>query len=312
MWWDIIEMIFWVGITDDDWYEQLSWLKPDEINFWQPGPTPPRRMEPGTPFLFKLHSPKNFVVGGGFFVRFSVLPCFLAWKVYGQNNGVRSLQQLVDRMTHYRHSAQSQGSQIGCNLLVDPFFFPEADWIPIPENFSRHIQRGLTYDTSEKYGADLWAAVQERLARVSLFRSSGSMDGNERYGAPQIVAPRLGQCAFRIAVTDAYHRKCAITTEKTLPALDAAHIKDYSESGPHEIANGLLLRADIHSLFDEGYVTINPAFEFLVSQRVEAEFSNGREYRRFHGLRLPNIPDAESDLPARKYLEWHNEHRFRD
>lgn len=305
-------MLFWVGITDDDWFEHLSILRPDEVNFWQPGPKPPRRMEPGTPFLFKLHSPRNFVVGGGFFVRFTVLPCFLAWKVYGENNGVRSLQQLIDRMTHYRHAAQTSGSQIGCNLLVDPFFFPERDWIPIPENFSLNIQRGLTYDTADRYGAPLWAAVQERLTRIALHNSEGSLEDEARYGMEYVMRPRMGQRAFRIAVTDAYHRRCAITVEKTLPALDAAHIKDYSESGPHLISNGLLLRADIHSLFDEGYVTIDPGYNFRVSGRIEQEFNNGKEYRQFHGLRLPNLPDAEGDRPAREFLEWHNQYRFRD
>ena len=89
-------MIFWVGITDDDWFEHLSSIKPDEVNFWQPGPTPPRKnMEPGTLFLFKLHSPRNYIVGGGFFVRFTKLPCYLAWNAFEEKNGVESLSSLL-------------------------------------------------------------------------------------------------------------------------------------------------------------------------------------------------------------------------
>ena len=64
-------MQFWVGITDGDWYDYLAALEPDEVNFWQPSARPPRNMEPGWPFLFKLHSPDNFTVGGEFFVRFT-------------------------------------------------------------------------------------------------------------------------------------------------------------------------------------------------------------------------------------------------
>ena len=48
-----------------------------------------------------------------------------------------------------------------------------------------------------------------------------------------------------------------MTRERTLPALEAAHIKPYNDSGPHDVRNGLLLRSDIHKLFDTGYVTIS-------------------------------------------------------
>ena len=70
------------------------------------------------------------------------------------------------------------------------------------------------------------------------------------HGAPTLVRPRLGQGAFRLAVTDAYERRCAVTDEKTLPILDAAHIRAFSAGGEHDVGNGLLLRTDIHRLFD--------------------------------------------------------------
>jgi len=303
-------MIFWVGITDDDWFAYLSSIKPDEVNFWQPGPTPPRKMEPGTLFLFKLHSPHNFVVGGGYFVRFTVLPCFLAWEAFGEKNGVTSLQELIDRMTHYRHSQQTSGSEIGCNILVEPFFFPEEDWIPIPENWSPPIQRGLTYDTNNKYGAELWQAVQQRITHNVTSREEVEDIDTERYGNEYLMRARLGQGSFRILVTDAYHRRCAVTNEKTLPALEAAHIKSYSKSGPHRTSNGLLLRADIHRLFDDGYVTLDPDLRFLVSERVREQFENGREYYRFNGAKLQNLPDSINDLPSKEFIKWHNEQRF--
>ena len=65
-------------------------------------------------------------------------------------------------------------------------------------------------------------------------------------------------------VTDIYHRRCAVTQERTLPALEAAHIRPYGEGGEHEPRNGLLLRRDIHSLFDAGYVTVTPSLHFEV------------------------------------------------
>ena len=72
-------MQFWVGVTDKSWFEFLSTRAPDEVNFWQPSPRPLAEfLEPGVPFLFKLHAPDNFIVGGGSFVRFSALPARLA------------------------------------------------------------------------------------------------------------------------------------------------------------------------------------------------------------------------------------------
>jgi putative restriction endonuclease len=77
-----------------------------------------------------------------------------------------------------------------------------------------------------------------------------------RYGKPLLVWPRIGQGVFRIAVTDAYGRACAVTGEHSLPALEAAHIRPYAAEGLHDVANGLLLRSDLHRLFDKGYVTV--------------------------------------------------------
>jgi putative restriction endonuclease len=85
-------MKIWVGITDYDWFSFLRGLAPDEVNFWQPsGNRRFKLLQPGEPFLFRLHSPRNFIVGGGFFFRYSALPCSLAWPAFGLRNGVADL-----------------------------------------------------------------------------------------------------------------------------------------------------------------------------------------------------------------------------
>jgi putative restriction endonuclease len=92
------------------------------------------------------------------------------------------------------------------------------------------------------------------------------------------VVPRLGQGTFRVVVAEAYGRSLAATGEHSLPALDAAHIRSYSDEGPHEVRNGVLLRADLHRLFDQGYVTITPDQRFEVSKRLREDYSNGPSY----------------------------------
>ena len=129
----------WVGVTDGDWFESLQALDPDEVNFWQPSGN--RRfaaIECGEPFLFKLHSPKNYIVGGGFFVRYAALPCSLAWSAFGEKNGVADFESFIVRIHKYRRSAPlERDPTIGCSILTEPFFWSEDKWIPIPADWSK-------------------------------------------------------------------------------------------------------------------------------------------------------------------------------
>jgi putative restriction endonuclease len=130
-----------------------------------------------------------------------------------------------------------------------------------------------------------------------------------RFGRPVLITPRIGQGAFRVAVTDAYERRCALTRERTLPILDAAHIRAYGSGGGHEITNGLLLRTDIHRLFDLGYVTAATDGRFEVGKRLHEDFENGQHYYQMHGQSLWQ-PNDRRLRPSREVLEWHQSHRF--
>lgn len=101
-------------------------------------------------------------------------------------------------------------------------------------------------------------------------------------------------------------KRCAITGEKTLPVLESAHIKPYSSSGPHWVNNGLLLRSDLHKLFDNGYVTITSDYRIEVSSRIRKEFAIGREYYQYHGKELLILPEKIIERPGKQFIEWHN------
>lgn len=132
-----------------------------------------------------------------------------------------------------------------------------------------------------------------------------------RYGAPQIVRLRLGQGAFRALVTEAYERRCVITSEKTLPVLEAAHVQPFNAGGPHEVANGLLLRSDLHRLYDLGYVTVEPdERRLLVSRRIRDEFEKGRHYYALEGV-MARLPGLGFDSVTSERLRYHAEHVFR-
>ena len=100
-----------------------------------------------------------------------------------------------------------------------------------------------------------------------------------------------------------------VTSERTLPALEAAHIRDYQDLPSHSINNGILFRADIHKLFDAGYVTVTPEHRFEVSRRIKEEFENGRQYYALHGTEI-RLPENPANRPAVEALWWHNEQRY--
>ncbi len=77
------------------------------------------------------------------------------------------------------------------------------------------------------------------------------------------------------------------------------------------MGNGLLLRSDLHKLFDKHYITIDADDKtILISSRIQEEFSNGKEYYRFDGQPLKVLPKLLADQPAQQYLRHHNERFF--
>lgn len=305
-----------VGVTDYDWFRFLSSIDGiDEVNFWQPsGHQSFRALNPGEPFLFKLHHPRNYIVGGGFFAHNSTLPVSLAWATFQEKNGATSLLEMRERIEKYRKipPLPSDDYQIGCILLEQPFFFQEDQWIKIPKDWKSNIVRGKGYDLLTSPGKELWEEVQLRLTSIESISSQIRflIDPKRRFGEPILVHPRLGQGSFRVIVTDAYQRRCAVTQERTLPALEALHIKPFSIGGPHSIDNGILFRSDIHKLFDSGYVTISPDYSFEVSRRIREEFENGRDYYAMNGNTL-HLPENKIMHPNRDFLDWHNNNVFR-
>ncbi len=299
-----------IAVTDSNWFEMLRHQTDlSEVNFWAPSAVNFRALQPGELFLFKLHAPRNVIVGGGVFTYANALPCSLAWETFGEKNGAHSAREMRTRIAKYRKAAPDDRSDfaIGCRILTQPFFFDEPDWIEVPSSWSPNIVSFKRYSTDDQEGLRLWEAVSERMARQS---GPGLAEDQARYGSPHLIRPRLGQGGFRVLVTENYGRRCAVTQERTLPALEAAHIRPYGDGGGHEVRNGLLLRRDIHSLFDAGYVTVTPELRFEVSGRIREEFENGRHYYALHGQTI-TAPAEATSRPDPAALTWHNEQCFR-
>ena len=295
-----------LAVTDDKWFEFLR-RRSDlgEVNFWSPSPRPFRALAPGELFLFKLRSPRNAIVGGGIFAHANVMPCSLAWSAFGEANGATTANEMRARISQYRQTDLDSRSdfEIGCRILTQPFFLEEPEWIDVPSDWGQNTVRFKTYTTSDRTGAILWELASRHLPPVEGHRLA---EERPRFGEPYLIKPRLGQGAFRTLVTDIYNRRCAVTRERVLPALEAAHIRPYGDGGTHEATNGILLRRDIHSLFDAGYVTITPNLRFRVSGSIREEFDNGKHYYDLdnQAIELPADTTLHPDLDA---LAWHSE-----
>ena len=170
------------------------------------------------------------------------------------------------------------------------------------------------YDSNEAQGSEIWQSVQSRM--VAAFDSTNiqgpviAAEQGEKYGASISVRPRLGQSSFRVLVTDAYQRRCAITGENTLVALEAAHIVPFSGDGGHDVRNGLLLRADFHRLFDVGLVGVTPDLKIRISPRIRETWFNGKAYYILDGKPLAVVPTHPSMRPDPDRLQWHMKNRF--
>jgi putative restriction endonuclease len=90
---------------------------------------------------------------------------------------------------------------------------------------------------------------------------------------------RVGQQAFKALVQDVYGLRCAITGDKVVPVVQAAHIRPVTDAGENRVDNGLLLRSDVHTLFDRGYLAVHPEKKtLLVSPRLHRDWGNGEEF----------------------------------
>jgi hypothetical protein len=125
-------------------------------------------------------------------------------------------------------------------------------------------------------------------------------DADERRKIFRAIAQRQGQPAFRQKLLVAYGGACAMTGCNAEPALEAAHILPYKGDYTHHVQNGLLLRADLHTLFDRGLLAIDTReFSIIVAKPLQ-----GTTYMELHD-KLLRLPPRAVDRPSREALDQH-------
>ncbi len=115
----------------------------------------------------------------------------------------------------------------------------------------------------------------------------------------QAIWSRRGQRQFRRRLLESYGGRCAITGCKTIAVLEAAHITPYSEEQHYDVGRGILLRADIHTLFDLALVSIDPD-----SRKVVVKPVAGHDYGQYAN-RIVARPMDERLSPTQEELTTH-------
>jgi putative restriction endonuclease len=313
-------MRIYVYPTDKRWFDYLEAKRGlDEVNFWRPGGQVAfKGLSEGEILLFRLKSPINQIAGGGVFLRAGLLPLSLMWESFGEKNGTSSIDLFRAAIAKFKKvsppSLLPLDTSLGYVILLDPVFLPPAQWIPVPDDFPLELVQGKAYDAAMGTGRELFLWAQSELFRQRPRIVSEVQAGDENLGptiGPEaLVRRRLGQGAFKIVVTEIYQRRCAITGERTLPVLEAAHIQPVSAGGEHRASNGLLLRSDIHRLFDLGYVGIDADLRFRVSEALRESWHNGRVYYDLD-KREVRPPENAALRPSRELLSWHMQNVYR-
>jgi putative restriction endonuclease len=304
-----------VGVTDSSWYHFLA-ARPEvtEVNFWQPsGAREFRVLAPGEPFFFKTHYPDNKLVGGGFFSDSARLRVSEAWDVFGDANGVGSVEEMRARIGRYRRApiGATEDPVIGCLFVRDVCFFPPDLIAAPPPHFAPNIVQGKSYDLADPSVAPYFAGLLQLTlgATVQIDFSQPWHRPGPVFGDPRLAPYRLGQRSFQAVVLDAYHRRCAISGTHIPPVLQAAHIRPVTAGGEHRLDNGMLLRSDVHTLFDRGYLGVDTKYRLRVSPRLREDFGNGDQFYAKEG-ELIELPERRVDRPERHFLEWHLDEVF--
>ena len=153
------------------------------------------------------------------------------------------------------------------------------------------------HEYDAKTGENLIVRGVKRIGDLIEVDEDGDDEGPTDERQLRAIQSRRGQREFRAKLLSAWKCRCAVTGSSIDGLLEAAHIVPHAEGGSYRTSNGLLLRSDIHTLFDLGLISVDEFYRVHISKKIE--FS---EYRQYHGRTIDRCPDHGSDAPAREGL----------
>lgn len=204
-----------------------------------------------------------------------------AWKKFGPNNGCDSYASFKDKLGVYNKSIEDDKT-IGAICLSDVVFFDDNNFIDLDLiNVEWH---NCIVKFKRYYNEDPIISCHQ-INNTENFRLIPKAPKKKKHSE---TTQREGQSEFRQKVASAYCHKCCITGESCADLLEAAHIQGYISKESNHIQNGLLLRVDLHKMFDSGLLAIEENYRVIVSKIVTSEY-----YQSFNGKPI--------SLPCDKY-----------
>ncbi|MBF9521997.1 hypothetical protein BKG83_20685 [Mycobacteroides chelonae] len=183
-----------------------------------------------------------------------------------------SLEPIIKYTAHYDKRWQA----------IDGALTFESIW-PLLGGSTQNSIRPIDVDGLEELLRTISASVPGHDAPTDV-----SIDGGRRQA--QVLA-RINQGQFRTGLLRAYGLSCAVTGRCPAEALEAAHILPYAVHESHKVDEGLLLRADIHRLFDAGHLAINPD---TFSVEIDTSLAQHPLYFALHGQKITQTPSTEA------------------
>ncbi|WOJ89750.1 HNH endonuclease signature motif containing protein [Methylocapsa polymorpha] len=176
---------------------------------------------------------------------------------------VRGNEAYLDYAGEHARYNERTGFDLGTLKLI----FTDPSRKCIREVQWRELKDGAEFETRDVECYERSMPVEE----LGAFSPLNLEDGRKRI--EQMVTLRQGQPAFRYALMNAYERRCAITGCTIEEVLEAAHISPYLGDHTNDVTNGLLLRADIHTLFDRGLIKVDRNYRISASDHIRRDYS---------------------------------------
>lgn len=289
--------MFAISPTDIDWFNFLrSEGLNSEINFWTPTPWNISGLTKEDKLYFMLKSPIRKIGGYGQFVEYKNISVNEAWNKYGFKNGCASKRELIERLDSYKASNSSDersvmDTEIGCIVLTNAMFFDDDKFINLENyalDFKRHIVKIKYFNELDPLESEISKTTKDfELLSIN----------SEKLKKSRLVTERKGQGNFRAIITRAYSNKCCITNEPTPELVEAAHIQSYIDENSNHVKNGLLLRVDLHKLYDNGLLYIDDFYAVHVSPEVKSEY-----YQKLNG-KIISLPVNLNEHPSKDALK---------
>lgn len=225
--------------------------------------------------------------------------------------------QKVNKTEYYRTLAAEHGKDVGAwarrfgniSQVMDELGYRRTPGLKPLSNVGTNVTKRLASMIQDRIG-DLEAGLADRSVRAELADASSGNGSDENFSPITVqdrrirtlrsIVQRRGQPAFRRALIEAYGGRCAVSGCGVLDVLEAAHVFPYLDGETNAVSNGLLLRADIHTLFDLYLLSFDPETRrVVISPKLERT-----EYGALHGAPLPDTAAGYAST-SKLSLEWH-------